>query len=67
MRCWKCFRVINAAYLTTDYLYTCDLCYYTHKRVLAKIKANRERRKNMRENRRALLQLTGARSGDDRP
>jgi hypothetical protein len=49
MRCHKCFRTTNVVHLTAEHFYACDLCYFARKRVLAKIKANKERRRKKAE------------------
>ncbi len=49
MRCHKCFRSTNVVHLTTEHLYSCNSCYFTRERILKKIKANKERRKKIRE------------------
>jgi len=48
MRCHKCFRDIHTANIDQEHLYNCDLCYFSRKRVLAKIKVNIKRRRRER-------------------
>lgn len=45
MRCYKCFRPTYVIHINTDYLRVCDFCHMAHLRVLAKIRMNKETRR----------------------
>lgn len=45
MNCHKCFRPTYVVHINTDYLRVCDFCHMARLRILAKIRMNRETRR----------------------